>query len=65
MVGQRRGGVGISGALQTKVIELGTVDTQAQSECPCCGTCCMHVCYEAQPAFVLCASCQGKGVSSG
>lgn len=57
--------MGISGALQTKVIELGTVDTQAQSECPCCGTCCMGVCGEAQPAFVLCGACHGKGVSSG
>ncbi len=57
--------MGISGALQTKVIELGSVDTQAQSECPCCGTCCMRVCYKAQPALVLCAWCHGKGVSSG
>lgn len=57
--------MGISGALQTKVIELGTVDTQAQSGCPCCGTCSMRVCGKAQPAFVLCGSCHGKGVSSG
>lgn len=46
--------MGISGALQTKVIELGSVDTQAQSECPCCGTRCTRVCYKAQPVSVLC-----------
>lgn len=57
--------MGISGALQTKVIELGSVDTQAQSECPCCGTCCVRVRYKAQPVFVLCGWCHGKGVSSG
>lgn len=56
--------MGISGALQTEVIELGTVDTQVQSECPCCGTCCMHVCYKAQTAFVLCVLWQGKGVNT-
>lgn len=57
--------MGISGALQTKVIELGSVDTQAQSEWPCCGTCCVHVCYKAQPAFVLYGWCHCKCVSSG
>lgn len=57
--------MGISGALQTKVIELGSVDTQAQSECPCCGTRCTRVCYKAQPVSVLCGWCHGKGVSSG
>lgn len=59
------GGGGISGALQTKVIELGSVDTRSQTECPCCGTHCARVCYKAQPAFVLCDLCHGKGVISG
>lgn len=56
--------MGISGALQTKVIELGSVDTRAQSQCPCCGTC-VPARYKAQLAFVLCGWCHGKCVSSG
>lgn len=39
--------MGISGVLQTKVIELGSVDTKAQSECPCCGTRCVRACVHA------------------
>lgn len=46
-------GVGISVALQTKVIELGSVDKQAQSECACCGTYWMCVCCKPQLPFVL------------
>lgn len=47
------GGLGISGVLQTKVIELNSVDTQAQSECPCCGTRRTRVCDKTPPVFVF------------